>query len=93
MLLREHYIQAQHHEVRLIFAAHTNLPLKPEKKTSVKLLQFMESCEATGDFDAAAMSVPCKASKDNKGSPPDDPKKQKWCKNHGWSSHVSGGSS
>ena len=55
------------------------------------LLCFMKNCEATEDCDTANMTVtrkPNNAKNGNKGAKPSDPKKQKWCDNHGWSNHT-----
>jgi hypothetical protein len=65
----------------------------PLTHSSVELLIFMENCELMEDYDKA--DKPAAAKKPNnskkgmdKGAKPADPKKQKWCENHGWSNHT-----
>jgi hypothetical protein len=51
----------------------------------------MENCEETEDYNTANTTVarkPNNAKNGNKGTKPSDPKKQKWCDNHGWSNHT-----
>ena len=56
------------------------------------LLAFMENCEVIEDYDTANMTMARKPNNskngNNKGAKPSDPKKQKWCDNHGWTNHT-----
>ena len=56
------------------------------------LLTFMENCEVIEDYNMANTTVARKPNNskngNNKGAKPSDPKEQKWCDNHGWSSHT-----
>ena len=65
----------------------------PLNHMAIELLQFMENCESTEDHDRADTTTvarkPNNAKTGNKkGAKPADPKKQKWCENHGWSNHT-----
>jgi hypothetical protein len=66
--------------------------IDPMEKYSTDLLRFMENCEAMEDFDSTSTTVAGKPNtaknNDNKGNHPTDPKKQKWCDNHGWSNYI-----
>ena len=59
----------------------------PLTKNSVELLAFMENCEAIEDYNTTSTTVARKPNNskngNNKGAKPSDPKKQKWCDNHG----------
>jgi hypothetical protein len=52
----------------------------------------MENCEAIEDCDTTSTTVAHQPNNSksgtNKGAKPSDPKKQKWCENHGWSNHT-----
>ena len=65
----------------------------PLTHTSIELLMFMENCESMEDYDKADKPVMARKPNNskrgiNKGAKPADPKKQKWCENHGWSNHT-----
>ena len=68
----------------------------PLTHTSIKLLLFMENCESMEDYDKADKPVVARKPNNSKrgidkGAKPADPKKQKWCENHGWSNHTTAG--
>ena len=64
----------------------------PLASSPEELLAFMENCEAVEDCDTTSTTVARKPNNskngNNKGAKPSDPKRQKWCNNHGWSNHT-----
>ena len=64
----------------------------PLTKTSVDPLMFMENCESMESYEKDDKTVVRKPNNsktgNKKGVKPSDPKKQKWCENHGWSNHT-----
>ena len=66
--------------------------LNPLTKSSSDLLAFMENCESIEDYDTTGTTMARKPNNskngNKKGAKPSDPKKQKWCENHGWSNHT-----
>jgi len=64
----------------------------PLTSTAIELLVFMENCEAMESYEKDDKTVARKPNNsktgNKKGAKPSDAKKQKWCDNHGWSSHT-----
>jgi hypothetical protein len=64
----------------------------PLTSTAIELLVFMENCEAMESYEKDDKTVVKKPNNSKtgakKGNKPSDPKKQKWCDNHGWSNHT-----
>ena len=64
----------------------------PLTSTAIGLLVFMENCEAMESYEKDDKTVVRKPNNsktgNKKGNKPSDPKKQKWCDNHGWSNHT-----
>ena len=64
----------------------------PLTSTAIELLVFMENCESMESYEKDDKTVVRKPNNsktgNKKGNKPSDPKKQKWCDNHGWSNHT-----
>ena len=64
----------------------------PLASSPEELLAFMENCEAVEDYDTTSTAMARKPNNskngNTKGAKASDPKKQKWCDNHGWSNHT-----
>ena len=64
----------------------------PLTSTAIELLVFMENCEAMESYEKNDKTVVKKPNNSKtgakKGNKLSDPKKQKWCDNHGWSNHT-----